>query len=252
MKISCIIPARMQSKRFPGKPLAPIDGVPMIVRTYNQVKDFNWHSIHVATDNIDISNLCYNYDIPTILTSKEHHTGTDRVAEAAEQIDSDFFVNIQGDEPIIPKSNVSYILDKVRSLNSDPESSFTHVINAYTQIETESYDFIKYSSKNVIKVVTNKYQELVYMSRSVIPSKENCKLYKQVCIYAFSKVALEEFAKHGPTDLENNESIEILRFLDIGYKPKMFEVEPGSIAVDVPEDVLKVEEYLESIKNESD
>lgn len=237
MKIACIIPARMKSTRFPGKPLAPILGLPMVVRTFYRVAGFDWSDIYVATDSVEISKVCDSFKIPSIITSDKHLTGTDRVAEAVKSIDCDFVVNVQGDEPIIPYQNIQSILDSVENKESE-------VFNAYTKISRDES-----LNPNTIKVILNDEGKLLYMSRHPIPyNKRNLDSvwHKQVCVYAFSKDSLNWYAEQGISELEKNESIELLRFLNSSkFVPKMIEVEPGTIAVDVPEDVQKVEEALQ-------
>ena len=245
MKIACIIPARMKSTRFPGKPLAPIDGVPMIVRTYERVKSvgYDWSDLCIATDSHEIVAVCKDFEIPTIMTRPDHPTGTDRIYEAVQSLDCDYVINVQGDEPIIPQENIMTILQIV-----DVEKGCypPEVINALTEATPEEV-----ANPNIIKAVTyggsaNGY--LMYMSRYGVPypkSNVENKWYKQVCIYGFSLEALNWFYKFGLRYPETIEGIEILRFLqDPRYIPRMVEVNPGSISVDVPEDVLKVEAAL--------
>lgn len=243
MKISCIIPARFESSRFPGKPLTLIDGVPMIVRVYNRVKEFDWHHCVVATDDPRIQKVCDNHNIYTIMTGSEHKTGTDRVAEVAEILESDYYINVQGDEPLMPKDNISTILKEV--IDEQP-----YVVNARTLVDNN--DAFR---DTIIKVVVDENQNLLYMSRYPIPyAKEkdtnDIARYKQVCVYGFSPQALKDFSSWEQGPAEKAESIEILRFLEHGKQVRMVYVSEGTIAVDVPSDVELVERELKRCKVE--
>jgi len=236
IKIACVIPARMKSTRLPGKPLVDICGIPMVVRVYDRVKDFDWSDIVVATDSEEIGKVCTDHGIKYVMTSEEHSTGTDRIAEAMQSMDCDYIVNVQGDEPIIPKDNVQNIIDAIKATDFE-------VINAYTEAKEEEVN-----SPNIIKTVVNNYDRLVYMSRNPIPfSKDGGDIvrYKQVCVYGFSRYALDWFSKNNECLFEKSESIEILRFMESpSLIPYMVKVSPGTIAVDVPDDVKKVEDAI--------
>ncbi|WP_144645535.1 3-deoxy-manno-octulosonate cytidylyltransferase [Priestia megaterium] len=234
-----VIPARYKSTRLPGKPLVEILGKPMIQRTYEQAKKSKaLDDLIVATDDERIIEFCESVAIPVTKTSEDCLTGTDRVAEVAEKLDYDLYVNIQGDEPVIDPVAIDEV---VKSYNYHGDEYLAY--NLYKEIENEE----EFMSNTCIKVLVNENNELLYMSRYPVPfnkSTEKVKANKQVCVYGFTKKALSIFAASTKTRNEKYEDIEILRFLDLNYKVKMMEVNYDSIAVDVPEDVKKVEEFL--------
>ena len=243
--VSIIIPARYKSSRFPGKPIVDIDGTPMIIRVADIAsKVVPKENIYIATEDERIAKVVDDYDYKVILTSDNCLTGTDRVCEAAQEIDSDIIVNIQGDEPLLDPDDIQKVIDEKLKY---PDS----VINCMSR-----FDSTEATNRNIPKVVANFNNDLVYMSRSAIPgTKEgHSKLvHKQVCIYAFTKDELDKFYKYGlkngKTKLEWSEDIEILRFLDLGIKVKMIETFGTTQAVDVKEDVNKVLEILNERKS---
>ncbi len=195
--------------------------------------------IYVATDDIKIKEVVESAGYNVVMTSENALTGTDRVADASNQIDADIFINVQGDEPLLNPKDILLIIEAKKKHPNE-------IINGYCKIgENEDP-----SSLNLPKIVFNENNQLIYMSRQLIPgtkSKEFTPLnyFKQVCIYAFSKKELNEFVHFGRKGtLELYEDIEILRFLDIGSTIKVVETDSYSLAVDVPEDVKKVEEEI--------
>ena len=238
MKYIVVIPARYKSKRLPGKPLANIGGLPMIVRTYNQcAKVINKHKIVVATDNLKIKNVCDEYNIKSIITSNNCLTGTDRVAEVAKKIKCNFYINVQGDEPFFNPNDLKILI-------KEAEKKPNEVINGYTEIKNKKLFF----SSSIPKVVFDKNGYLLYMSRGPIPSNkalEFRKAWRQVCAYSFPRKALIDFTKtKNKTPIELLEDIEILRFLENGYKVKMIKMSNKSLAVDNNEDLEKAKIYL--------
>lgn len=243
--VAAIIPARYKSTRFPGKPLAKINGTPMLVRVYNRTKEF-LDDVYVATDSLKIKELCEEYDMSCIMTSEDHMTGTDRCAEAASIIDKkyDYYFNIQGDEPIFPMDALPKAFDVIDEV---------HIEIGYRAINFMSriYDEKDISSVDVPKVITVKEfsgdDNLLYMSRSPIPFKrENSSVpyYKQVGIYCFDRETLLTFAKLDRGPLEKAESIEILRLVEAQEPVLMIECEGASFSVDRPEDIVKIEHIL--------
>ena len=239
MKSVVVIPARYASSRLPGKPLIEIKGKSVLFRTFEQcAKVFPKDDIYVATDDEKIAEHCDQFGMKYVMTSTKCLTGTDRLAEAALQIEADTFINVQGDEPLIDPEDIVKIN---RMANEHPES----ILNGYAPILSEDM----FRSRSIPKVVFRQDKRLLYMSRAPVPAtKEGDFLYgwRQICVYAFPKEWLAAFAKRGyKTLLEESEDIEILRFLEMGYEIQMVELSNRSIAVDVPEDVRKVEEYLD-------
>ena len=238
MKYIVVIPARYKSKRLPGKPLANIGGLPMIVRTYNQcTKVINKNNIIVATDSLKIQKVCDQYNIKSIITSNKCLTGTDRVAEVAKKIKCNFYINVQGDEPFFNPNDLKML---IKEALKNPEE----IINGYAEIKDKKLFF----SSSIPKVVFDKKGYLLYMSRAAIPSNKKLefkKAWRQICAYSFPREALLKFSKvKNKTPIESLEDIEILRFLEEGYKVKMIKMSNKSLAVDNNEDLEKAKIYL--------
>ncbi|WP_339349110.1 3-deoxy-manno-octulosonate cytidylyltransferase [uncultured Alteromonas sp.] len=243
-----VIPARFASSRYPGKPLVKLLGKPMILWVAELAeKAIGQENVYIATDDERIKSVVEDAGFKTVMTGPAL-TGTDRLAQAAEQIDADIFINVQGDEPLADPSDILKVLDQKQS---HPE----FVINGFSYLNDDEDP----SNINIPKVITTEDDRLVYMSRAPIPGfkdHENApKRYKkQVCIYAFSKHELSAFGSLTRKSLlEKSEDIEILRFLEFGKTIKMIETKPGSYAVDAPSDVEIVEEAMKSrgFKNET-
>ena len=241
-KVVILIPARLESTRFPGKPLVKIKGKEMIIRVIE--RSLYDHDVFAVVNNKSISDLVRNYGYKDILIEEECSTGTDRIALAAKKLnlaENDIIVNVQGDEPLI----MPWMIEKVLKTKKENPN---FVVNAFSKISTEE----EFLSKSTIKIVVNNNSNLLFASRLNIPSSKN-KINldfarKQVCIYAFSFLQLEKFSitKKGP--IESKEDIEILRFIENNIYPVKM-VDLGNIklnAVDNPEDVFEVEKYLEN------
>lgn len=238
MKIIAVIPARYKSSRFPGKPLADICGKPMIWWTYQQakkVKDFD--SVYVATDDQQIFNTCKELDMAVLMTADTHKTGTDRVGEVARKVSADLIVNIQGDEPLLePETIRAAILPFYKD-------SELLISNLMTKIK----DPVEVVNGTVPKVITNRDGIAVYLTRATAPYPKGSidySYYKQVCVYGFKPEALQFFCdyglKYGKAKVEEVEDIELLRFIENGYKVQFIEVDSETVAVDTPNDLEKV------------
>ena len=243
-QVKIIIPARYNSTRFVGKPLTDINGKPMIIRVVEiACETLGKENVFVATDDERISDVVEDYGYQYIMTT-DCSTGTDRVAQASRLLEADIIVNVQGDEPLLDPNDIQKVIDcKLENMDS--------VVNCMSR-----FDSTEATNRNIPKVVSNFNNNLVYMSRSAIPgTKEgHSKLvHKQVCIYAFTKDELDKFyqfgLKHGKTQIEWSEDIEILRFLELGINVKMLETYGTTQAVDIPEDVDKVLEILNERKS---
>lgn len=238
MKIIGVIPARYKSSRFPGKPLADICGKPMIWWVYQQckkVEDFD--SVFVATDDGKIFNACKELGVDVVMTSESHKTGTDRVGEVARRIPADLIVNIQGDEPLLEPLTIKAAIEPFY-INPGLKIS-----NLMTKIKNP-VDAVNFT---VPKVITNKDGIGIYLTRSTAPYPKgslNYHYYKQVCVYGFKPDALKFFCdygmKYGKAKVEAIEDIEILRFIENGYRVQYVEVDSETIAVDTPNDLEKV------------
>ena len=244
MRSIIIIPARYQSSRFPGKPLAPILGKPMILWVAElSAKALGAENVYVATEDQRIVDVVEKAGFNAVMTSSSALTGTDRLAEASEKIDADIYINVQGDEPILDPSDILKIRDvKIKHME--------YVINGECDI-SENEDP---NSINIPKVISTESNMMIYMSRVALPGfkdKKNApKVYKkQVCIYAFTKEELKKFKDFGrKSTLEASEDIEILRFMELDVPINMVSTSGGSLAVDIPEDIENVEKALKEMQ----
>lgn len=242
MKIIGVIPARYESSRFPGKPLADICGKPMIWWVYQQcVKVKELSEVYVATDDERIYNVCIDNNMKVIMTSSRHKTGTDRVGEVASKVTADLYVNIQGDEPMLEPQTIR---EAILPFYDNPD---LQVSNLMTEIK-DPVDVINFT---VPKVITNKQNIGIYLTRSTAPypkGKLDYKYYKQVCVYGFTPAALQFYCeygeKYGKAKIEAIEDIEILRFIENGYKVQYVEVDSNTVAVDTMNDLMKVRELI--------
>jgi 3-deoxy-manno-octulosonate cytidylyltransferase (CMP-KDO synthetase) len=240
MKSILVIPARYQSTRFPGKPLTNILGKSMIQRVHEQCAlAFPREDIYVATEDARIIDHCQLLGIQALMTSDTCLTGTDRVAAVADQIEADYYINVQGDEPVFNPKDIKLLMDAMPRYPGE-------ILNGYCAVEDEG----QYKSVSVPKVVFRPDGRLLYMSRSPIPGNKKSAFhfsFRQVCAYAFPKAALVAFsAQKEKSPLEYEEDIEILRFLELGYEVRMLEMSNQSIPVDHPEDLENVLRKLEN------
>ena len=238
MKTSIIIPARYGSSRYRGKPLVKILGREMILRVADICKKIKNVRVFIATDSKKIANVAEKNGYDYIMTSKNCLTGTDRVAEASKKIKSEIFINVQGDEPTISPRDIQKIMNTKKKFPN-------HVICGYDKI----HNFESPKNINLPKVVVNSKDELIYISRALVPGtkkkNQNINYFKQVCIYAFNKKQLKKFhLKKRKSIIEKIEDIEILRFFEIDEKIKMVKLNSNSVAVDEMCDVKKAEKLL--------
>lgn len=238
MRIAAIIPARYASTRFPGKPLVPILGIPMIERVYRNVSQSkSIHDVWVATDDPRIEEVVFGFGGKCIMTSKDHQTGSDRLAEAAEKLDVDLVVNVQGDEPLI----------RGEALDPLIELFFQDGSLQMATLKSKISDPEEIHNPNVVKVITNKFDEAIYFSRNPIPYNRdgrNVEYYKHIGVYAYTRDFLLKFVSMPQTELELAESLEQLRALENGIKIKVAETNIKPIGVDTPQDISKVEAFL--------
>ncbi|MBM7652578.1 3-deoxy-manno-octulosonate cytidylyltransferase [Neobacillus cucumis] len=241
MKAIGVIPARYGSTRFPGKPLALIHDKPMIQHVYEQVsKSKELDLVVVATDHELIKTAVESFGGKAVLTRTDHETGSDRIAEVASKIDGDFYVNIQGDEPLIKAELIDAL---VQAAKESPES----VVTAKTEIHSEE----DIDNPNVVKVVTNNCGSALYFSRSAIPfnrAKKEHTYFKHLGIYLYPKEILKDFVNLPQSSLEEVEMLEQLRLLENGFDIKVVETNYEVVGVDTPEDIQKVEEILGGLK----
>lgn len=237
--VIAIIPARYASSRFPGKPLAKILGVPLVLRVVERVAAvLPMSQVYVATDDERIHAVCATQGVRVLMTSRHCLTGTDRTWEAAKQVEAEIILNVQGDEPLVHAEDI-------RTVISAKRAHPTSVVNAMCPISRPE----DIASPHVPKVVVNVHNDLVYMSRAPIPfvrGNHSQPVYRrQVCIYGFHLSELRKFAEYGrKSPLEEPEDIEILRFVDLQVPVHMVTVSAASVAVDIPEDIARVEQLF--------
>ncbi|MFC4599636.1 3-deoxy-manno-octulosonate cytidylyltransferase [Cohnella hongkongensis] len=235
-KVVAIIPARYHSTRLPAKPLEDIFGKPMIQRVYEGAKAAKkLDRVIVATDDERIAGACRQFDAEVFMTDSKHENGTSRAAEVAVQIDADYIVIVQGDEPMIHGDSVDKIVDAIN--DTDVAYSLMHKI-------TEDIDL-----RVRAKVITDLNGYALTFSRSRIPfnfNDPNPVYYKGVGVYCFEKDFLIKYLTLPMGPIEKAESIEFLRVLENGYRVKMVEIEQRVQCVDTHEDLRKVRDYFET------
>lgn len=246
LKVVGVIPARFGSSRFYGKIIADICGKPMIQRVYERsIKSKLLDQVIVAVDDQRVFDCVQQFGGEAVMTSPDHKSGTDRLAEAIEKIDADIVVNIQGDQPLFDSVMVD---EAVRPMIEDPTIKMSTL---KVKIGEEDYN-----DPAVVKVVVDENDFALYFSRSLIPfsrDKGAVDVYEHVGLYAYRKDFLLEIAKLPQTYLEKTEMLEQLRVMEKGYKIKVIETQSDSfsgISVDTPEDLAKVEKIIKELNLE--
>ena len=243
MKFTAIIPARYASTRFPGKPLALLSGKPIIQHVYEQVKQVI-KDVWVATDDQRIIETVNTFGGKAVMTRKDHKSGTDRIEEAAEKIQTqaDIIINVQGDEPFIQPSQIETLMH----LFDAPETQIGTLGKLFESIEA-------IENPNSPKIVTDNRGFALYFSRSVIPyirGKERNEWFgeypflKHLGIYAYRREVLAEVTKLPQSSLEKAESLEQLRWLQNGYRIRVGMTDIETVGIDTPEDLTRAEEFL--------
>lgn len=240
MNAVIVIPARYDSTRFPGKPLAPIAGKTLIRRVYERVSASSVAAgVWVATDDERIADHVESFGGRVVMTSRDHPSGTDRIAEALRRIEKqekdsiDQIVNVQGDEPLIDVSLVDTIIERLQSSGCD-------VVTLACPIFNES----EFREKNVVKVVTDLNDNALYFSRAPIPNGDLSLARRHIGVYGYQKATLLAYARLEPSPLERSESLEQLRLLQNGYRINVIETAEPHLGVDHPDDVAKIEEMI--------
>ena len=237
MQIAVLIPARMQSTRFPGKPLAPINGLPMIVHCARNSLAAE-QLTYVCTDSTEISRICDMYSVPCI-TTPSFETGTDRVAWSAKKLNLDHIANVQGDEPMLNTSTIKQFLDCYRSIQPDDST----ILNGIASIDSEA----AFDPNNVKAAVCDNSSRILYLSRKALPNTSNSRenhYFKQLGMYAMNSHALEAFSSLPQSRLELAERVEMLRWIESGNKLAAQILQTDSISVDTPADFLRVTNSL--------
>ena len=235
-----VIPARYASTRFPGKALADLGGKTVIQRCIEQcAKAVTVGDIVVATDDQRIADACAPLGVQVAMTSSDCLTGTDRVAEVARALPATWYVNVQGDEPFLEPRALTAMVEATKAAPAD-----ISVINSFAPITSDE----EFRSVTVPKVVCDQDGYLLYASRAAIPTTKKLEFVnanRQIGMYAFTTDALSAFASRSTkAPLEQLEDIEVLRFLEMGYRVRMINVPSGGIAIDTPEDLEKAKASL--------
>lgn len=242
MKFVGVIPARFGSTRFPGKPLVPINGKPLLQWVVEGARDSRRvKEIIVATDHPEIAHLAQSLGVECCMTNSDLPSGSDRVWAAIKNREVDVVINIQGDEPLI----TGQLLDRLAEpFLEDPQLEMATLGRELKPGDLESI--------TTAKIVVNQRQEALYFSRLPIPfSQGNAEKYRSACLkhiglYAYAKNFLKRFCEQGPVALEEAEKLEQLRALYLGGRIRVVKVAHDSWGVDTPEDVKKIEDILKA------
>ena len=242
MKIIAMIPARYDAHRFPGKLMKDLAGKSVILRTYEATKNSKlFDEVYVVTDSDIIFNEITKNGGKAIKSINEHKTGSDRIAEAVQQIDAEIVVNVQGDEPFTQRRPLINLLEVFKNDIKKQIDVATLMIKMDVEAEI--------NNPNNVKVVVDEQNFAMYFSRSPIPfprEKSMATYFKHIGIYAFRKAALLKFAELPMNSLEAAEKLENLRFLANGFKVKLIETNEISIGIDTPEDLVKANEIFKN------
>ena len=240
MTVSALIPARLNSTRLEKKLIKNLDGIPVIVRTYQNICSTKlFDEVVVVTDSDEIINVLKEFDIKFLKSKEDHNTGTDRIAEFSKKFKSDIIINVQGDEPFVLKEDLSKIIN---TFKNDIENKI-NVISLMTKLISVE----EINNPNNVKVVVDKNNNSLMFSRSIIPYnrvENNVNYFKHIGIYAFRNSFLNKFKKFKQTNLELTEMIEALRIIEHGYKIHMIEIDHEQISIDTIEDFNKAKSML--------
>ena len=238
MKTIALIPARLESKRFPNKLIQEINGVPIILKTYNAAIDTDlFDEVYVVSGNDEILKMIQSAGGKTFKSINNHQSGTDRIAEAAIDIDCNIIVNLQGDEPFI---NKIALVELIKSFD-DPKVKMASLMRKFKS-------FNEINNPNNVKVIIDNHSDALCFSRLPIPygSKKINDYNRHIGVYAFLKNALIEFSRMERSNLEIIENLEGLRIIENSKKIRMINTNFHGISIDTPEDLLEAEKYLSS------
>lgn len=233
-RVVAIIPSRLESTRLPQKALADILGLPLIAHVYYRTALAKYiDDVYVATDSFQIQEIVESIGGKVILTSRDHPCGSDRVAEAARQLDSDIIVNVQGDEALL---NPLHVSSAAKLLLNDPSLNVGILVNSFT----------KSNSVGDIKVVLDLHGNVIYFSRCDIPYSSSNQLLKAYHVVPFRSKFLQIYTSLPRSPLEICESNEYLRLIEHGYKIRALKVDSSAISVDTVSDLAFVREKMAS------
>ncbi len=240
MKIIAVIPARIGSTRLKNKMLLNIAGKPLVWHTYSNSLKSRVDDVIIATDSAKMKNILEKYECKVVLTSKKHKSGTDRVGEVSKKIKADYYINVQGDEPLIKPSIVNRIVDYLK----------LHKGIEILTVAKETDDIEMIKDESVVKVVTDNNGNALYFSRSVIPynrdRESKIKYLKHLGIYCYSRDVLNRIGKLKQSRLEKIEKLEQLRWIENGYNIKVITTPYDTISVDTKKDFNVVKSMIEN------
>jgi 3-deoxy-manno-octulosonate cytidylyltransferase (CMP-KDO synthetase) len=235
-----VIPVRYASLRFPGKPIAQILGKPMIQWVYEAAKQStHLHHLIIATDDRRIHETCQEFGADVRMTSSQHISGTERVAEVARSLSSPYIINIQGDEPLVRAEMIDSVISAMWDEDT-PMATLAIRVNDPSLLE----------DSNTVKVVTDQKGHALYFSRSPIPYHPSEYFHQHIGLYGYQRDFLLEMCQWPPSRLEQEEKLEQLRVLENGHRIKVVFTHFSTLSVDTPQDIIRVENYL--IKDQHD
>lgn len=238
-KIIGLIPARMGSSRFPGKPIANICGKPMLYWVYEQAKKVEeLDQIYIVTEDDIIANKCKELNIPYWIEKSKCVVAAEKLSYASRKMQGDLYVNIQGDEPLIDPKAIKQIINAML-IDED-----IYYLGLFSKIKTEK----EFNDRNIVKTVIDKNGYALYFSRSPIPFTYNFEnAFRVLGLYGYKAAFLKEFVNFPNSNLEELEcGVEMLRAMNMGYKIKLIETEYDSIGVDLPEHIKIIEKILKN------
>ncbi|ARM31470.1 3-deoxy-manno-octulosonate cytidylyltransferase [Prosthecochloris sp. HL-130-GSB] len=246
MNTVILIPARLNSGRLKKKMLADLEGAPLIVRTWQQAcRSALARRVVIATDSSEIADVMTDCGAEVVMTSPEATCGTERIAEAAREIEADVYINLQGDEPLIDPRNIDKVAEPFFSEHPPDCSTLVYPVL--------SEDFEELNSPDIVKVVMDRHFNAMYFSRSPLPYQRyiysSTRCYRHIGVYAFSAEVLKAFSRIGPSMLEQAESLEQLRLLEYGYRIRCVETASDMPGVNTFEDLELVRSLYRSRQN---
>lgn len=251
MKITAIIPARLESTRLPKKVLADIGGSSMLQRVYRiAISSLLFDQVIIATDSELVMDHCIENNMRSMITSVEHNSGTDRIAEVAEMLDSDIIINIQADEPFLETSTLVALVNLMKKEQVS--------IGTLTKKIESTESLLDY---NTVKLVKNSNNKVLYFSRQAIPAHrdipyrewlDNNEYFQHLGVYGFNRKILLEIASLAPSMLETSEKLEQLRWMDNGYDVYSTTVKSESFGIDTEEDLERAKVYVLSLQFNKD
>ena len=237
MKVVGLIPSRLRSTRLPSKALLMIDSLPIIVHTMKRAQlAKSLDDVYVCTDSEEIANVVRSHGGKSIMTRSEHTNGTERIAEAAESLDADLFVNVQGDEPLVDPSHIDRVIAE-------------HAKHPEWDILVPSLPIARPEDPHIVKIVHDVNYRIIFMSRSVIPQPFYHRpsfFLKHLAFISYKPEALQKYASLKPTPLQISESVELLRALENGMVLGTILLDGDSVSVDIKEDYTRAKVLMMS------